>query len=204
MGCSSESDIQESEETFRVAEDAAKAATATKEAECKWLGSRCRLAEDAERTALTHRAQVAEAFRLTKLEEKLDKDIHSAQEKLATLAVPGKADPAAARLAAMLPIDEKWLHENWPTWVSFGIEVLAMFGPIVWLFGLAAPASARRREVEPEEKPVPDIRYDAPEAAPVPSIALPAVPQVEPYAEQVGAMEPDAAANKVALCGPMG
>ena len=180
---------RENEDTLKAAEDAAKAATATREAECKYLGSRCHQAEDAQRTAFTHRTNVATAFQRTKDEERLDKLIRGAKEELSTLAVPKKADPAAAKFASILGFigfDETMVHDNWPVWLTFVAEMIAMCGPAIWILMLSKPAVAR--EAAPIAAPAPAAKPDTA----VEDIAPPMEPEAANVAEDAAskAQEP--------------
>jgi hypothetical protein len=119
--------------------------------------------------------------RVTKTEEAkdLDAQIRTLEaQRLALGYVPESADQSSAQIASLIPfVSAEDVAKGWMLFQAFMIEILNRFGPVTmfwFIMGLGGYKPEEQREpgrnreiVRPKEEP-----------APVPSIELPAVPQV--------------------------
>ena len=147
------------------AESAVRSAEAARDAECRYIGTKCRERQNDVTTAQAALAKAAENRELTERADKLDADIRAAEKELADLGpLPAHADAAAAKVAAVFGLSEIWVHENWPTWLAIVVELLALLGPVTWVEALRAPA----RQHRPIGLPVAETQRPAPVAAVAP------------------------------------
>jgi hypothetical protein len=126
------------------AEDDVKLATQARDKECVKVGDNCRARVADLAAATKRRSDILAARYNTEMVEHYDKDAKEAKRKLTALGpIPEHNDPAAARIAEVIGLfydlgkdPDLKVVKWWPTWIAVIIELIAMWGPPVFLLAI--------------------------------------------------------------------